>query len=143
MKKQRHRRRPTSLALCRMRVKGVLRHRDGIDERREAAEDCDTALKDAYFDCARALTRNEGRGKGLVKDALNAARNQVPGLKRFAIALKNQEEAAHGRGHHQGMPEALSDKSLRSYLRRAEENERPMRRYCRSLLEQVHGSGPR
>jgi len=126
-------RRPKMKRLCVRGVAKILAQGGSRDERRMAAESCDSALKDAVMDCARANRRGTGRGKKLVL-RLSERSARHPDLQPVVNALETLERDAHGRAHHQGLPEALSDTALATYRRLVLQHHRNARSLCRRIL---------
>jgi len=126
--------RPKMKRICLTSVAKILRAGGSRDERRMAAESCDSALKDSVKDCARAGRRSKaGRGKKLVT-RMSERVERHPGLGPVVKALETLEKDAHGRAHHQGVPEALSDAALATYRRLVLRHDRKARSLCRRIL---------
>jgi hypothetical protein len=126
-------RRPKMKRICMRSVAKILREGGSMDERRMAAESCDSALKDAVRDCDRGLFGGEGRSRGLVKSLKSELPRQAE-LKPIHAALALLQDRAHGRGHHQSDPTELSDEALARFRGLVAKWDRPARLACRRIL---------
>jgi hypothetical protein len=122
------------LKLCVLRTSTIARKGGNDARRREAAEDCEVAVKDALQECAALASRRkrppEGRGKVFL-DSLEARFEGDAVMIDYIERASRLQADAHAQAHHNARAEALRTERLVEYASTATELVRGIRGHCR------------